>query len=475
MKLITYVDTLFDRQKYSEEIDKLKRNIEHILSPKTTNSCYGEIIKGYPNIPPQPCTQTISSSWALTEEKYRYAFIYLDQIVSLMPSKLLKELATEGWRETHDNFEDRLIKEQLNLLQNNLYVYPEDAEKKHILLAVPSNRQFKEVLGRWEQWVWRRYTLNGEKTPDENGWMRDIMNIVEALNQERVRCIIVVDKYLPSNKMEELKDKISHSPLNKIIKIDLGEGYAKIGYVRDQSLTITEQPFIGNMALKIRAGEERKIIDIYDELGLEPVIRIRWSQINNGIIKANAEGGNFILIQTDNGKYLLTGIGVRGSNLAALVTMRKVLSEDIHLIGIPLSGYIKKWSETGAVHLDVVLTYLGDLNGTYYAVIDPMRVGFYSVIEIEKNLDISIKTIPQLFHEMGVYLDEIPHSGSKITMANALNLGKGKLVVDRYNKEVNKYLVREFGIDLIQIEIPHIEAGGGGVRCSTKEIWEIHR
>jgi arginine deiminase len=56
-------------------------------------------------------------------------------------------------------------------------------------------------------------------------------------------------------------------------------------------------------------------------------------------------------------------------------------------------------------------------------------------------------------------------------MSNALNLGKGKLIVDAYNREVNKYLEREFGVDVIEIEIPQIEAGGGGPRCASKELW----
>ncbi len=58
-----------------------------------------------------------------------------------------------------------------------------------------------------------------------------------------------------------------------------------------------------------------------------------------------------------------------------------------------------------------------------------------------------------------------------MTMVNALNLGNGKLIVDAYNKIMNKYLEKEFGIDVIEVEIPQIEAGGGGPRCATRELY----
>jgi len=62
-----------------------------------------------------------------------------------------------------------------------------------------------------------------------------------------------------------------------------------------------------------------------------------------------------------------------------------------------------------------------------------------------------------------------PKTGSDITLVNGLNLGEGKVVVDSFNKDANRYLEREWGLDLIEVEIPQVEAGGGGVRCATRE------
>ncbi len=87
------------------------------------------------------------------------------------------------------------------------------------------------------------------------------------------------------------------------------------------------------------------------------------------------------MFEIDKEKALFTGIGVRGSNWATFEFLSYILPENIKIYGIPLSGYIKNWSETGAVHLDVVFTYLGDLSRSYYALVDPMRIGFYSIVE----------------------------------------------------------------------------------------------
>ena len=58
-----------------------------------------------------------------------------------------------------------------------------------------------------------------------------------------------------------------------------------------------------------------------------------------------------------------------------------------------------------------------------------------------------------------------------LSISNALNLGNGKLVVDSFNAEASRYLEREWGLDIIEVSIPQIEAGGGGVRCATREYY----
>ncbi len=475
METPNFIEIILDHDKYSDEIDYLKKNISILFNPPVEKECHHDMIRGFPNIPPQPCQEYIDlEKLRNISEGIPYAFIYLDELASLMPTELYKKLLTEGWNERHEEFEEKFLIKLTRQYGDDLDLHPEDSPKQHILLFIPSDKLFKHVWGKWDSWVWREKTVYGEPTPNEKGWAGDIAKIAEKLNEEGVGCIIGIENDVDMSKLNGYRD-IFYNPMNRIVKISINIGKPKVGYVRDQSITITTYPIIGNMALDIRRGEERIIIDLYREIGITPLLRARWILMKNRLIPSKLEGGNIFYIETDKGRWLLTGIGVRGSDLATLRFLRDIMPVDVKVVGIPLSGYIKKWSETGAVHLDVVMTYLGEVNGVYYAVLDPMRIGFYSAIEIKKDYELEMHSIPKLFKEMGIYIDEIPgKDGSKITMANALNLGRGKLLVDKFNTTVNRFLSREFGADIIEIDIPHLEAGGGGVRCSTRELWKIH-
>ena len=459
--------------RFGDDIELLKKNIDFIVKPPLKRLISQDIIRGYPNIPPQPSREIIRyeelSRFGL---KNPYSYIYIDEVVSMMPRELYDKLMLDGWVDEHDYFEENLQKLWRRYLDRERNFYPEDHIKRTILLCIPSNKQFKAVYGDWGGWVWRPRTLNGQETPNEDGWIEDIIRIVDILNGEGIRCIVFYDDAISDVNRRTLYDSIdTHG--NKLIEIDIEPDLAKIGYTRDQSITFMDTPIICNMALPIRRGEEKVIIDVYHIIGNKPIFRPRWAPFEGYLELSKVEGGNFFPIETDKGKWILTGVGVRGTNEAGLHYIRELLPSDVKLIGIPLSGYIRRWSETGAVHLDTVLTYLGELNGCYHALIDPMRLGFYSAFEYSSN-GIKIVSIPELFKEMGVYIDEIPHEkASRITMANALNLGKGKILVDRYNHIVNDYIRREYGVDVIEVDIPHIEAGGGGVRCATRELWGI--
>jgi len=105
--------------------------------------------------------------------------------------------------------------------------------------------------------------------------------------------------------------------------------------------------------------------------------------------------------------------------------------------------------------------------------VDPSRLGFYSLLEYDRRSgSFKLIELPRLARELGITLDEPPREGaSLITMVNALNLGRGRLVVDGYNEGVNRYLEKTYGVEVFKVEIPHLEAGGGGVRCATRELW----
>lgn len=455
----------------SEDWDILKNKVIDILKLQFKEINFSDVFRGYPNIPPQPKEKYIS----ISDLKNRFSiknimsFIAMDQILSLMPYNLQRKLSSEGWGEYTEKYLEKKISlwKETEIKEDKLI--SEDSEKKRILLLSPSDRQFSTVIGKWLNWVWKEKAYNGENAPTGDAWFKDVLRIAEALSKEKIYSEIFIDIQL-KNKIDTYVSENNHLIIHTI---KIPSEMPKIGYTRDQSVTWMKNPIIGNMALEIRRGEEEVISEIYEKLDIPPLIRARWSINQDILVYTKFEGGNFFMLKTDKGTALFTGIGVRGSNWATFEFLSSILPENIKIYGVPLSGYIRNWSETGAVHLDVVFTYLGNLSGSYYALVDPMRIGFYSILEYDRKKRLfKAKHLSKIAKEMEIILDEPPRdSGSKITMANALNLGNGKLVVDAYNKRMNKYLEKEFGVDVIEVEIPQIEAGGGGPRCASRELY----
>jgi hypothetical protein len=95
------------------------------------------------------------------------------------------------------------------------------------------------------------------------------------------------------------------------------------------------------MALDIRQGEEWIINEVYYSLKLTPLLRVRWAINREYLLKAKMEGGNFFLLKIDGSTILLTGVGVRGSDHPTFKVLSEVLPEDVRIIGVPLSGYVK--------------------------------------------------------------------------------------------------------------------------------------
>jgi arginine deiminase len=461
---ISKLVSVFEEEVWREFLDKLPL----VIRPPTIRLKYEEVFKGYPDIPPQPYEEIIN----VADVKNKVGipdldiFFFFDQIIGLLPNSLYRKLINEGWQEPHYKFISQLVDLWKTIDLSRERFYPEDHPKTRIMMISPSDKQFSIVRGSWLEWVWREYTRNGEVTPYASGWVRDVYSISEALSDYNVSIDLFLD--------QELENLVDEPPKNvKTHYIDIPPDLPKIGYTRDQSVTWMERPIIGNMALDIRKGEERVINEVYHMINYRPILRASWSRRKNILVRSKMEGGNFFLIKTEKGIALFTGIGVRGSNISTFKFLADFLPDEVELYGVPLSGYVKHWDITGSVHLDVVFTYLGDLNGTYYAVIDPMRIGMYSILRYDRvNEAFEVEHFGVVAKKYGIVLDEAPRrGGSPITMANALNLGRGRIVVDSFNKEMNKYLEMEFNVDVIEVDIPHIEAGGGGVRCATRELY----
>ncbi len=291
--------------------------------------------------------------------------------------------------------------------------------------------------------------------------MNDVLNLIDTFKGEGVNTYVAVDK----EGYEDFKEVYDEH----VYEVDIPDYLPKMGYSRDQSVTWFKEPIIGSMAIDLRRGEEKIIIDIYRELGLEPIYSFAFGYLDGRIMMSKMEGGNFIMISDSENHHLFTGVGVRGSNLATFQNLDLILDDRIKVFGVPISAYINDW-ESGAVHLDVVMMYTSRDMGLI--LVDPSRMGLYSFLEY-KGVDkgFIVRNGFEVFKELDLNVLEPPsEKASRITMVNALNLGSGKMVVDSFNRSTNRYL-EKIGLDIIEVDIPHIEAGGGGVRCATREIW----
>ncbi len=229
-------------------------------------------------------------------------------------------------------------------------IIPEDSIKRKIFLIIPSERQLGIVKGRWNEWAWKDKTYTGECAPLVSGWIKDVLSIRDALKSEGIETIIFTDNTI----IDKVREFTSSS---EVKALDIPPYLAKIGYVRDQSVTWFNYPIIGNMALDIRRGEEAVINEVYEVLRLPPLVRARWEEVEGKLVRAKMEGGNFIVIRSDDRSVILTGIGVRGSNTATFKFLAEILPSSVELYGVPLAGYIRDW-KFGAAHLDVVFYIL---------------------------------------------------------------------------------------------------------------------
>ena len=420
------------------EDEALSRALEEVREPPLRRVSYTEVF--HPSgIPPQPEIEFIELKELKTNP---YLFIGVDLISCL--------LSAEGPDSLKEGAEDLISR-----IKRKEEVRPEDSQKSHIALALPEKGHLEDVIGRWTDYVWKPRAYDGTEAPSFEGWIEDLREIADALKNEGINVIFYGGDSV--DKMRELG--------YDVVKVKLRKKLPKLGYPRDPSVAWSGSPVVMNMTLEHRRGEEDAATQFFSKIGLKPAFRPRWWYDGRRILRARAEGGNFIIVKKDK-IALFTGIGIRGSNRAAIELMKEYFSlkgVNLDIYGVPLPGYIRDW-RTGAVHLDVVM-----MNAGPCVFLSPGRMGFYSFIKFGNEMD--LVDAGSVFNELGVEVDEIPTEGSEITLVNALNIGRGKLVVDAYNEEASKYLEREWGLDVIRVSIPQIEAGGGGVRCASREYY----
>ncbi|MCD6244064.1 MAG: hypothetical protein J7J65_02365 [Candidatus Korarchaeota archaeon] len=421
------------------EDEEISRGLEDVRRPPIRRVSYSDILHG-DKLPPQPELEFIDPMDLRVDKTL---FLGLDLLNSI------EEIEDPESAKARAEF---LIK----LMKTREEIFPEDHPKVYVALALPEKEHLETVKGRWTYYVWKDTAYDGSKTPSFEGWVRDISSIADTLRREGVKVRIYGGK--SATILEEMGYDVT--------KVEFSNVLVKLGYPRDPSVTWSNSPIIMNMTLDQRRGEESVASQFFRKIGLYPVFRPRWWFNGRHLVRARAEGGNFILVKSEDRSVLFTGIGIRGSNRAAIELIREFLSirgYDIEIYGVPLPGYIRNW-RTGAVHLDVVMMHAGPS-----IILSPGRMGFYSLVKLDGGFD--IVEAGHVFKELGMEVDEMPVRGSEITLVNALNLGNGKLVVDSFNAEASRYLEREWGLDIIEVSIPQIEAGGGGVRCATREYY----
>jgi arginine deiminase len=450
--------------------DIVERALSIVLNPPIqVINLEGSIARREPFIPSQPNIEYIEVGrlQQIMGPKGLEIFLALDQIISLTPYSTLRSTNPKSLVEVIRYLGGKLHGNLRKIHSLKAVEFRgEDSVKEEILLVLPSKTQVDNVRGKQGLWIWREKTRYGVESPEFEGLVSEILSIGEKL----VNLGLKVDVAVDSSTYQFVEDRLYKF---NVVTLDMPVDKLKTIYVRDQSVTWLPNPIIGNMALPFRRGEEGVVVEVYHKLGLTPLFRVRWALLDNVLVRAVMEGGNFFVIKGGGGDVVvLSGIGVRGSNWATFKVLGELLPEDVRLVGVPLAGYIRNW-ELGAVHLDVVFSYLGDLGGVRVALVDPSRLGFYSLLEYDRKTGL-FKPVEllKLMKELEVIVDEPPRDGaSVITMVNALNLGRGRLVADGFNESVNRYLERSYGVEVVRVDIPHLEAGGGGVRCATRELW----
>ncbi len=417
----------------------LLRGLEEVRRPPIRRVSYSDVLHG-DGLPPQPKLEFIEP----TDLKVgKELFLGLDLLNSMEELKGLEDARARA----ESLAELMRVREEL---------YPEDHPKTHVALALPEREHLETIKGKWTHYVWKSIAYDGSEAPSFEGWVHDVSSIADALRSEGIRVKIY------GGRSVEILEEMGYD----VVSIEFSDVLVKLGYPRDPSVAWSNSPIIMNMTLDQRRGEEVTASQFFRRVGLYPAFRPRWWFDGRHLVRAKAEGGNFILVKAGDRFALFTGVGIRGSNRATLELIREFLSikgYDIEIYGVPLPGYIRNW-RTGAVHLDVVMMHAGPS-----LILSPGRMGFYSLVKLDDCIDIVEAGI--IFKELGIEVDEMPVKGSDITLVNALNIGNGKLIVDSFNAEASKYLEEEWGLDVIGVSIPQIEAGGGGVRCATREYY----
>ncbi|MEM4601965.1 MAG: hypothetical protein QW808_03605, partial [Desulfurococcaceae archaeon] len=371
---------LFNCLEILNEIDNetLLKSVNLVVNPPTIKEELSTAIIHKYEIP-QPTAEYIrvEDLEKLLGRKALDIFVCLDQAISLRPELLKKSAEGEQLPEIFREHIEEMVKTAKiieGLKSNDLK--SEDEEKKEIMFTIPSEKQMAVVKGDWDKWLWGKITYDYDETPNVSALASELANFALVLRKEGIKVDVIADSFI----YNDIREKVG----SETIELDIPPNLPNVLYVRDPSVVWFKHPVIGSMVLEPRRGEEAVAALSFRKLGLTPLLRIQWVHEKRMLFKAYMEGGNFFVIKTDGGVAVFTGIGVRGSNWATFKALSSILPEDVRIIGIPLSGYIRDWA-TGATHLDGRFSYLGETKGVRVALVDPSKIALYSALEYDRQ------------------------------------------------------------------------------------------
>lgn len=210
----------------------------------------------------------------------------------------------------------------------------------------------------------------------------------------------------------------------------LGGGYSKSIYTRDPLVAMPGGFVVGRLAPAMRRGEEADLSRLVASLGA-PILR---TIAGTGVV----EGGSVIRLRGD---VVAFGLSIRCNEGGARQLEETLAPFGIALLRVPLCGY--------SIHLD----------------------GSLALLDAETAL-VRAERLPYWF------LDELTGLGYELLHCpedepwgvNLLALRPGRVLMSSSSPRTAERLVRR-GIEVLSVPYDEVERNGGGVHCSTQELW----
>ncbi|WP_460828770.1 dimethylarginine dimethylaminohydrolase family protein [Nocardioides hungaricus] len=207
-------------------------------------------------------------------------------------------------------------------------------------------------------------------------------------------------------------------------------GYVKSVYMRDPLITVKGGAVIGRLAPWMRRGEESDVTRQVAALGM-PIL---------GTITGHGfmEGGSFVKL---NRNLAVFGTSVRCNQAAADQLSDLLKYQGIEVIAVPLSGF-------DAFHIDGTLAMID----TDLALLTPESAPHW---------------MPDLLREHGIQPIWAPSDEG--WAVNGLNVSPGHVILSESAPRTVEIL-ESIGVKVTVIAYDAVQAGGGGIHCSTMEL-----